>query len=575
VRSSFLAITLLLLAISASLVAVHARAAAAELRLPAIFSDHMVVQAGTPVPVWGWGEPGEQVKVTLAGQSLSARVAADGTWKVRFANLKPQSEPQTMTVTGTRSLTVRDVLVGEVWLCSGQSNMAMTMNRAKDFEKERTTAHLPLIRMFIEGGLSTNTPQRDCTGSWVVCTPETVGRFSATAFFFGREIQRVQGGAVGLINAAVGGTYIEAWISEEAQRATPALAPSFELRDKLIAGYDREKVAAAYRETLEKWEIAAREAKAANKPEPRKPGDPFPRHLVDIDIGGLFNGRIAPLIPFALRGVIWYQGENNATPQRASLYETQLRLLVRDWRARWGAELPFAWVQLPNLVRVESWVHVREAQLKALDLPNTGMAVTIDVGESTNLHPPNKQDVGLRLAQWALGTVYGRKVASSGPLPAGHEIRGGEVVLRFRHTDGGLKAKDGELKSFVIAGEDRQWKPATARIDDDTVIVSSPDVPKPSAVRYAWADDPVCSLYNGAGLPASPFRTDDWPLVPVAGTARAAEKPPATQTDRQNLTAEHAAINPHFPASGPATGSFNGLHLKSKFLQKNKNNEPI
>ena len=231
--------------------------------------------------------------------------------------------------------------------------------------------------------------------------------------------------------------------------------------------------------------------------------------------GGLFLGKIAPLIPFAMRGVVWYQGEANSQPGKGYLYRYQLPLLVSDWRQRWGEELPFAWVQLPNYQRDgEDWMLVREAMLKTLRLPRTGMAITVDIGESKDIHPKNKQDVGRRLARWALGDVYGHKeTATSGPLPAGHEVHGADIVLSFTHCDGGLQAKGGELTGFVIAGADRQWKPATARIEGDQVIVSHPDVKQPVAVRYAWETNPTCNLFNGHGLPASPFRTDDWPIV--------------------------------------------------------------
>jgi sialate O-acetylesterase len=481
----------------------------ADVKLPAIFSDHMVVQADAEAPVWGWAEPDEEVTVILVGQTKTAMTAADGRWKVRFEKLKPGTEAQTLTVSGRNTLTVRDVLVGEVWLCAGQSNMAMLVSGAKDFEQERAAAALPQVRMFTVAGSRAATAQNDCAGSWVVCTPEKVGRFSATAFFFGREIQRVQGGAVGLITSAVGGTLIESWISPEAQRVSPALTEFFVQREKIIAAFDREAALTRYQQAMEKWNLAVQAAKAANQPLPTKPSDPISNHASITDVGGLFNGKIAPLIPCALRGIVWYQGESNASAERAPFYETQLRLLVQDWRKRWGSELPFAWVQLPNVKRTESWAHIREAMLHALDLPHTGMAITIDIGESRNLHPLNKQEVGRRLAQWALGAVYARKVATSGPLIAGHEIRGGEIVVRFRHTEGGLVAKDGDIKGFLIAGEKRAWKPAQARIAGDTVIVSAPNVPRPVAVRYAWAADPVCNLTNGAGLPASPFRTDD------------------------------------------------------------------
>lgn len=488
--------------------------ARAEVKLPALFSDHMVVQAGGPVPVWGWATPGESVTVSLAGQTRSTTTASDGKWRVTLGNLAATTQPQTLIVAGKNTLTVSDVLVGETWLCAGQSNMVMRVSEAKDFEHERVAATLPQIRMFTVAVNRMPRPQEDCPGAWIVCSPATVGEFSAVGYFFGRELHRTMGGAVGLINSSAGGTLIESWLSEDAQRATPALASFFTQREKLMAAFDKAAAAERYRAALAKWEAAVEQAKAANQPLPKKPGDPYESHLGAMNVGGLFNGKIAPLIPYALRGIVWYQGESNAAPERVPFYERQLRLLVQDWRKRWGSELPIAWVQLPNVKKTESYAFIREAQLKALDLPKTGMAITIDVGESRDLHPKNKQDVGARLAQWALGTVYGRDVAAiSGPLPAGHEVRGGEILVRFCHAERGLVSKGGELKGFLIAGETRAWQPAQARIKGDTVLVSAPNVPQPVAVRYAWAADPVISLFNGAGLPASPFRTDDWPTT--------------------------------------------------------------
>jgi sialate O-acetylesterase len=226
----------------------------------------------------------------------------------------------------------------------------------------------------------------------------------------------------------------------------------------------------------------------------------------------LFNGKIAPLIPYAIRGALWYQGEANTVPAKAPFYEHQLRLLVNDWRARWGYAFPFAWAQLPKFaVNGRDWPLVREAMLKTLALPQTGMGINLDIGEERDIHPKNKQEVGRRLSLWALGSVYGRDVpATSGPLPAGHQIRGNEIVVQFTHANGGLMARDGALSGFDIAGDDRIWKPATARIAGDRVIVSNSEIRNPVAVRYAWENYPTASLYNSAGLPATPFRTDNW-----------------------------------------------------------------
>lgn len=494
---------------------------AAELKLAALFSDHMVLQRDQDVPVWGWADPGEKISVEFGDQKKTATADADGKWMIKLAPLAASAKRRTLAVRGekpNRKAEAADVLVGEVWLGSGQSNMAMTVSRARDFEAEKAAAKLPLIRMFRESSGAAKTPQADGKGQWSVCSPESVGAFSATLYFFGREIYRELDVPVGLINSSVGGTPIESWIAAEAQARTPELKADWEAQVKVRAAFDEERAKAQYEKALARWRDQAAKAKAAGKPAPRRPIDPLAQRARRGGPGGLFYGKIAPLIPYAIRGVLWYQGEANSRPGKALLYQYQLPLLVTDWRTRWGQELPFACVQLPNFERLgEGWMQVREGMLKTLRLPKTGMAITIDIGDPKDIHPQNKQDVGRRLALWALGDVYGKQVAAtSGPLPAGHEARGDEIVVSFSHAEGGLQAKDGELKGFVIAGEDRQWKPAKARIEGKQVIVSSPEVKDPRAVRYAWAANPDANLVNAQGLPASPFRTDDWPADDAA-----------------------------------------------------------
>jgi hypothetical protein len=489
-----------------------ATVAHADVKLPAIISDHMVLQQDVAAPVWGWAEPGEEVTVAIAGQSQTTKADADGKWMVKLAKLKTMAEPQTLTVKGKNTKTVQDVLVGEVWLASGQSNMAFMVDRGRDAEAEKAAAKFPQIRMFITAGNPQRTPQVDCKGAWKVCAPETVGTFSAVAYFFGRDLHQKLGGPVGLVHSSVGGTDIAAWTSEEVQMKDPDLKAFFDSWVQREATYDPAAAKAVAAKQLAAWEKNAAKAKEEGKPAPAKPratkapqSDPnFP--------ASLYNGMIAPLIPYGVRGFIWYQGEHNtATDEKALRYRRQLPLLVNDWRTRWGAELPFAWVQLPGLERAgEGRPLVREAMLAALKLPKTGMAITVDVGEPTDNHPKNKQDVGHRLALWALGTVYGQKVpATSGPLPAGVEAGNGKVVVKFSHTDGGLVAQGGDVKGFLIAGADKQWVKANARIEGNTVVLSHPDVKEPIAARYGWAWNPDGNLFNGAGLPASPFRTDD------------------------------------------------------------------
>ncbi len=473
--------------------------------MPAIFSDHMVLQQGRTVPVWGWAEPGESVEVQIAGQSKATKAGDDGRWTVHLEPLKSDTSTA-MTIRGTNQITITDVLVGEVWLGSGQSNMAMTVNRAKDFVNEQKTSDLRRIRMFTERSAPSDTPGKEGAGAWQVCSPDTVGGFSATLFFFGREVHRELNVPVGLINSSVGGTPIESWIDGDVQRADENLAPLFP--NAKPSNIDPEAEAAKYQQALERYQKVAKKAKADGKPLPKKPQDPAALRSRKGNVGGLFNGKIAPLIPYAIRGALWYQGEANSTFEKAGYYQYQLPLLISDWRKRWGYDFPFAWAQLPNFTGPgRDWPTLREGMLKTLALPNTGMGINIDIGEANDIHPKNKQEVGRRLALWALGTVYENDVAAtSGPLPDGHEIRAGKVVLSFKHAVG-LKSRSGSLTGFEITGDGENWYPAVATIDGEKVVVSSADVKAPIAVRYAWSNDPECNLVNGAGLPATPFQT--------------------------------------------------------------------
>ena len=402
-------------------------AARAEVTMPAIFSDHMVLQQDTTVPVWGWAQPGEPVTVQCAGQTKTAKAGDDGRWTVQLDALK-SSEPTSMVVSGKNQITINDVLIGEVWLGSGQSNMAMTVSRANDFASEQKRANLPQIRMFKESSSSSTTPGKEGKGSWQICSPQTVGGFSATLFFFGREIHHELDVPIGLINSSVGGTPIEAWINADAQRADEDLKPFFAASKRSNAAVDVEKEKANYQRALERYRKAAAQAKADGKPAPKKPRDPAALRARKGNIGGLFNGKIEPLIPYAIRGALWYQGEANSTPEKAQYYQYQLPLLISDWRKRWGYDFPFAWAQLPNFSGAgRDWPTVREGMLKTLALPNTGMGINIDIGDSKNIHPKNKQEVGRRLSLWALGTVYEKDVAAvSGPLPDGQADRIGK-----------------------------------------------------------------------------------------------------------------------------------------------------
>ena len=486
---------------------------AAELRLGSPFSDHMVLQREKPVAVWGWAEAGELVTVTFADRSKSVSSAADGRWALELDPLTASAEPRKLTVTGRggRGITVQDVLVGEVWLGSGQSNMEMSAGSADNFDAEKASANLPLIRYYGEASGPAEKPMPEGRGGWQVCTPESVRRFSATLYFFGRELQRELDVPVGLICSASGATQIEYWIPAEAQWSDEKTKANY---DSMLRGYtsfDEAKVMADYEAKLAAWKLAAEQAIEEKKAPPPRPTDVLAIRKRKGPPGGLYNGKIFNLVPLSLRGILWYQGESNAG--NPDLYHKLLTELVTSWRALWNEELPFAWVQLPGFTSPgEAWPRMREAMLKATALPRTGMAVTIDIGDPKNIHPTNKQEVGRRLSLWALGAVYGKNVpATGGPLPIGSSIQGNTMTVAFSQAGGGLKTKDGgSVSGFQIAGADQQWRPAVATIAGDRVAVSSPDVAAPVAVRYAWQDFPECNLYNAAGLPASPFRTDEW-----------------------------------------------------------------
>jgi hypothetical protein len=493
--------------------------ALAEVTLPAIISDHMVVQAGTEVPIWGWAAAGEEVTVTLAGQTATTQTPADGKWQVRLGQLKPSPEAQILTVKGTNTLTVQDVLIGEVWLASGQSNMAFKFDRGEYPPAETAAAALPQVRMFTVKQHSTRIPQDDCEGQWIVASPETVQSFSAVAWFFGRDLHLKLKTPVGLINSSWGGTAIEAWTSEPAQAKVPALQAGLDKWAKAAAEYDPVKTKADNEKRATAWKGAVERIKAKGGKEfPRPPRPKGPPLTNQNHPANLYNGMIRPLIPYSLRGAIWYQGEANcSSEEKASLYATQLPLMISDWRAQWHHNFAFGTVQLPNYEQEAYRPLVREAMLKSLSVPNTGMAVTIDVGEAMDNHPKDKKTVGERLSLWALARVYRQKIPTySGPTVRSHEVKNGTFQIRFDNAVGGLKIKGDTPQGFVIAGADKQWKPAQVKVTSNLMLLSHPDVKVPVVVRYAWSANPPASLFNGAGLPASPFRTDDWKMTAPA-----------------------------------------------------------
>lgn len=640
--------------------------ACAEVRLPALFSDGMVLQREREAPVWGWATPGEKVTVSVGAKSVSATAGADGRWQVRLASMKATGTPFDVTIAGaTNTIALHNILVGEVWICSGQSNMEMGVGGVMNAAQEIAAANYPQIRQFTVAKVVADQPKTEMQGKWVACTPETVGSFSAVAYFFGRNLHQQLKVPIGLIHTSWSGTPAEAWASRDSLARDPKLR---QILDHCFDSTEAYRTAnAAFEQQLTRWQDAHRlndpgnagekagwaapntdtkswytmtlpvmlmhgepslylqgafwfrreveipaawaghaltlnlgpiadfdvtyfngvqiGAHAEDTPETAKvsrqytiPAEqvktgraviavrlfskygeggfgakpeefsltaadaqpaaiplagpwnyrvelgvapkPTPRGPIPPDSSWsptkLFNGMIAPLIPYAMRGAIWYQGESNG--DLGYQYRTLFPAMISSWRAAWGeGDFPFLYVQLANWLHHQdvpsecSWAELRDAQLFTLHTRNTGMAVAIDIGDALDIHPKNKQEVGRRLALAAEAQVYKQPVAYSGPMYRTMKVEKAQIRLRFDHIDGGLLAKDGELTGFAIAGKDHRFVWAHARIDGETVVVWSEDVPAPEAVRYGWHYNPTCNLYNHAGLPASPFRTDTWP----------------------------------------------------------------
>ncbi len=464
-----------------------------DVTLPSLIDDHMVLQMGREIPFWGWAESGEEITVTIISKDKDAgenpkpetattQAAADGRWLVKLpARNKPGSVE--VTITGKNTQTLTDVLVGDVWLCSGQSNMEWPVSASLNHQEEVAEAKYPMIRFFKVERSTARVPQDDNDGQWVECSPETSGGMSAVAYFFGRELHQRLKRPIGLVQAAHGGAICEAWTSHSA----------------LKQDEDFSKI-------LERSERASSDPNQANNPN---------RASV------LFNGMIAPLKTFSIKGAIWYQGESNV--MRAYQYRKLFPVLINDWRQGWGqGDFPFLYVQLANYVSDKSkpdhpvepeesaWAEMREAQSTALSLSKTGMVVAIDLGEPRDIHPKNKQDVGHRLALSALKVAYGQDVVASGPEFKSMKVKGSQIELEFQSIGEGMVSHGGELKGFAVAAADKKFVWATGRIDGNKIIVSSAEVTVPVAVRYSWGDNPEGNLFNRAGLPASPFRTDHW-----------------------------------------------------------------
>lgn len=482
-----------------------------------IFGDHAVVQRGISLPVWGTADPGERVKVSFAGQTHETKADAEGHWQVTFAPLKGGVRG-TMVFTATNSLAAKDVVAGEVWFCSGQSNMGKDVGSSAGAAAEIAAADLPDIRQFWVPPKPATEPQVASFlkgATWKPAAPETVGKFTAAGYYFAKEVHRKFGVPVGIINSSWGGTKIQPWMPPEVLIADPGYEKMLEGKKAEIAAWPARKI--ELDQQLKDLEQKSATARAEGREPPAKPWIPRPPDEGNNMPGQLYNGMIHPLIRFPIRGALWYQGESNAGGGVGGAAEyTRLQTsMVEGWRKAWDiGDFPFYFVQLPNFIAGDitgrSWAFFREGQEKSLALKNTGMAVAIDIGDSKDIHPANKQEVGRRLARLAFARTYRQAgIVDSGPVFASSAVRGDAIQVRFNHAEGGLVANDPQaITGFEIAAADGNFLPASASLEVDAVTVRTPEIKVPAYVRYAWINDPQVALSNKEGLPLAPFRTD-------------------------------------------------------------------
>lgn len=478
-----------------------------QVSLPNVFSDHMVLQRNQPNKVWGKAKAGEKVTVKIGDQNHAATADSAGMWQVMLSPLAVGGT-HTLEISGAKNtIRIVDVLVGEVWVCSGQSNMAWKVSNAYDPDLEALAANYPQIRMINFPQVGTQEPVWEHPQSqWMVCSPQTVPNFSAVGYFFGRQLHETLDIPIGLINNAWGGSAAEAWIS----------------RSELEKAGNYSALLKRADDSAQQYEQLA--SKAQKSEEDNKQIESLKRQLSGNQRpANIYNGVLKSHVGYGIRGAIWYQGESNAG--RAYQYRDLFPLMISSWRKEWGqGDFPFYWVQLADYMQEQSepkesaWAELREAQTMTMSkLKNTGEAVIIDIGEGKDIHPKNKVDVGRRLARLALDNDYGFDIASRSPRYKSMEKADGKLVLTFEHVDEGWRPFDtAEPVGFAIAGEDKKFVWATAKIlKDGRIEVSSKDVANPVAARYAWGDNPVSNMFDGANLPLTPFRTDDWSGVTV------------------------------------------------------------
>lgn len=483
-----------------------ALAANAEVRLPKILSSHMVLQRDRPIYLWGWAEPGENVSATFKNNTQTAAADKLGHWSLYFSP-QPAGGPFLLTIKGSNTIDLDDILIGDVWFASGQSNMEMPLQGfpgnsiTQNSEEEIRNANQPNIRLLHVRHKASDYPLPDYEQSWTPCTPETARNFSAVAYFFGRELTKREHVPIGLIDSTWGGTPAEAWTSLEGLASDSSLMPVFAERAQMT---NEQADFLAIKAAEEREDAIARQA---NQPPPKHSWHP---DFASWAPAWLYNGMVAPAVKYPIKGVIWYQGESNSAAPRAPLYERLFPALISDWRTHWReGNFPFLFVQLANFKSGvnERWPIIREAQRRTLSVTNTGMAVTIDVGDPDNIHPADKQSVGVRLALAARALAYGENLEYSGPLFRQTSIDKDGMRVWFDHA-AGLTAKGGAPSGFEIAGEDHHFQPATAAIDGESILVTNSQVPAPKYVRYGWTSAPILNIYNSAGLPASPFTSE-------------------------------------------------------------------
>lgn len=497
----------------------------ADLTVPHFFSDHMVLQRDSMAAIWGKAAPGSNVTVFFKGKNTTGQANSEGRWQLKIATGSADSDGVALKiVSGVESLTIADVLVGEVWFASGQSNMVFSMNRVPAYRDLVANANHPSIRMFNAPTVTATEPQHDIKGEWTAANPKTVNGYSAVAFFFARKLQKELGVPVGVIKSAWGGKPIETFTSRKALNTLPGTKTLVDATLSADAAFHPEKAETAYRARLDQWEAAFKARKQRQGDERKKlakrPTPPKRPLNTEGKPGVLFDAMIHPFIGYTIRGAIWYQGEANAKAG-AVPYDQTLPLMINDWRTRWNSDFSFYFVQLANFREPSAepgnsdpWPLLQDRMRRILPTtPKTGMAIINDVGEAKDIHPKNKQVVGERLALWALAKDYEKHITYSGPLYQSNKVLDGAIQITFDHAGKGLESRDGgDLKRFEIAGDDKVWHWADAKIDGASVVtVSSPNVPLPIAVRYAWASNPEgANLVNSEGLPATVFRTDDW-----------------------------------------------------------------